>query len=76
MCAEKLRHIDAAIYNTDCLFFAELKKTYLSEKWALAKWFSIWRYHHCNFDLVCGPHVPTFLNLVLTLGSSNDRGAI
>jgi hypothetical protein len=47
-----ITHIDAGIHNTDPLFFDELKRVYKRERGWSREWFSIWRYHHCNFDKV------------------------
>jgi hypothetical protein len=36
------------------LFFNELKRIYQKETGWFKRHFSIWRYHHCNFDRVFG----------------------
>jgi hypothetical protein len=59
----KITHIDVKIYHNDLLFFGELKRVDEEERGMLRKWFSIWTYHHCNFDNVID------LNCRITEGS-------
>jgi hypothetical protein len=68
-----ITHIDACIHNTDPLFFDELKRVYKRERGWLRERFSIWRYHHCNFDKVIDSLCST-AKTKLTESSIYDHG--